>query len=169
VAILSAQPLEKLVHAEAATWIDRELVSGSPEPLREAGFGREVGAAQAHRRQWLVAQGFAEEGANGPAFPRGMLASLLRRELLRVAAQFSAELNLPFVEIAYGEPVEGICRRSVEMVSGRFTLVERARDFALVPWRPVLERQLGKSVAGIMREDGISWSIGRRREGPSIS
>ena len=168
-AILSTQPLKKLVHAEAATWIDRELVSGSPEPLRTAGFGREVGTAQAQRRQWLVAQGFAEDGVDGPAFPRGMLAALQRRELLRVAAQFSAELNLPFVELADGEAVEGICRRSVDMVSGRFTLVERARDFALVPWRPVLERQLGKTVAGIMREDGISWSIGRRREGPSIS
>ena len=116
-----------------------------------------------------MAQEFAEDGADGPAFPRGMLAALQRRELLRVAAQFSAELNLPFVELADGEAVEGICRRSVDMVSGRFTLVERARDFALVPWRPVLERQLGKSVVGIMREDGISWSIGRRREGPSIS
>ena len=169
VAILSAQPLEKLVHAEAATWIDRVLVSGAPEPLREAGFGQEVSTAQAQRRQWLVTQGFAEEGADGPAYPRGMLAALQRRELLRVAAQVSGELNLPFVELADGEAVEGICRRSVDMVSGRFMLVERARDFALVPWRPVLERQLGKSVAGIMREDGISWSIGRRREGPTIS
>lgn len=169
VTILSLQPLEKLVHVEAATWIDRELVSSAPEPLRAAGFGRDVGNAQALRRQWLVAQGFAEEGFDGAAFPRGMIAALQRRELLRVAAQLSGELKLPFVELADGETVEGICRRSVDMISGRFTLVERARDFALVPWRPVLERQLGKAVSGIMRDDGISWTIGRGRGGPSIS
>jgi hypothetical protein len=33
----------------------------------------------------------------------------------------------------------------------------------------VLERQLGKPVAGILREGGISWTLGRQRGGPSIS
>ena len=32
----------------------------------------------------------------------------------------------------------------------------------------VLERQIGKPVAGIMRADGISWTFGRQRSGPSI-
>src|SRR3546814_19934812 len=36
---LSAQRLDKLVDAQAATWIDRELVADNPEPLRDAGFG----------------------------------------------------------------------------------------------------------------------------------
>src|SRR3546814_6626790 len=49
------------VAAEAATWLDRELVTDSPTPLRDAGFGREVSAAQAVRRQWLVAEQLAEE------------------------------------------------------------------------------------------------------------
>ena len=169
IAILSSEPLEKLVDVEAATWIDRELVSSAPEPLRAAGFGRDVGNAQVQRRQWLVAQGFAEDGREGTAFRHGMIAALQRRELLRVAAQLSGELKLPFVELTDGEAMEGICRRSVDMISGRFTLVERARDFALVPWRPVLERQLGQSVSGIVRENGISWTIGRGRAGPSIS
>jgi hypothetical protein len=55
------------------------------------------------------------------------------------------------------------------MASGRHALVERSRDFTLVPWRPVLERQLGKPVAGIMRDGGINWTLGRQRSGPSIS
>ncbi|MBE3288357.1 MULTISPECIES: DUF3363 domain-containing protein [Enterobacter] len=29
-------------------------------------------------------------------------------------------------------------------------------EFTLVPWRPALERQLGKPVAGIMRGDGLT-------------
>jgi len=55
------------------------------------------------------------------------------------------------------------------MTSGRYALVEKSREFTLVPWRPVLERQIGKPVSGIMRGDGISWTFGRGRGGPSIS
>jgi len=36
------QPLDRLVEADAATWIDRELVSGAPMPIRDAGFGHDL-------------------------------------------------------------------------------------------------------------------------------
>ncbi len=167
--MLSSQPLDRLVDADAATWIDRELISAAPEAVRDAGFGREVREAQARRRQWLVAQGFAEEAGGGTPFPKSMVAVLQRRELLRVAGQLSDELKVPFREAAEGDRVEGRYRRPVDLVSGRFALIERSRDFTLVPWRPVLERQVGKSVSGLIRGDGISWSIGRGRSGPGIS
>ncbi|PZU58169.1 relaxase/mobilization nuclease RlxS [Sphingomonas sp. VDB2] len=167
--MLSAQPLDRLVGAEAATWIDRELVSATPEPVRDAGFGHDLRDAQARRRQWLVAQGFAEETGASTKFSNGMIAALRRRELLRVAGQFADEVKMPFREAAEGARIEGVYRRSVDLVSGRFAVIERARDFTLVPWRPALERQVGKSVSGLMRGDGISWSIGRGRSGPTIS
>lgn len=167
--MLTAQPLDRLVDADAATWIDRELVSGAPAPIRDAGFGHELRDAQARRRQWLVTQGFAEEAGGGTTFSNGMIVALQRRELLRVAGQLADEVKMPFREAAEGARIEGVYRRSVDLVSGRFALIERARDFTLVPWRPVLERQVDKSVSGLMRGDGISWSIGRGRSGPSIS
>jgi hypothetical protein len=169
ISMLSAQPLDQLVDADAATWIDRELVSSAPVPIRDAGFGHDLREAQARRRQWLIAQGFAEEAGGGITFQSGMIAALQRRELLRVAGQLSDELKLSFHESPDGARIEGVYRRPVDLVSGRFALVERARDFTLVPWRPVLERQVGKSVSGLMRGDGISWSIGRGRSGPGIS
>ncbi|KAK0359260.1 hypothetical protein LTR94_032025, partial [Friedmanniomyces endolithicus] len=107
ITMLSAQPIERLVDADAATWIDRELVSGVPEPVRDAGFGHDLRDAQARRRQWLVAQGFAEETSSGTTFPNGMIAALQRRELLRVAGQLSQELKMPFREAAEGARVEG--------------------------------------------------------------
>ncbi|NVL83893.1 DUF3363 domain-containing protein, partial [Escherichia coli] len=85
ITMLSAQPLDRLIDAEAATWIDRELVSATPEPARDAGFGHELRDAQERRRQWLVAQGFAEETGGSATFSNGMIAVLQRRELLRVA------------------------------------------------------------------------------------
>ncbi|UIJ44768.1 DUF3363 domain-containing protein [Sphingomonas cannabina] len=166
---LSTQPLEHLVDAEAATWLDRELVAASPEPLREAGFGQAVREAQQQRRQWLVVQGFAEEAGGTVSYRADMLAALQRRELLRVAGRLSEELKLPFVEAPAGARVEGVYRRSVDLAGGRYALIEKSREFTLVPWRPVLERHVGKAVSGLVRDDGISWTIGRGRSGPSMS
>lgn len=166
---LSAEPLERLAGADAATWLDRELVTSSPEPLREAGFGQAVREAQHQRRQWLIAQGLAEEQANGAAFAPGLIDALRRRELLRVAAQLSGQLGLPFRETPEGARVEGIYRRPVDLLSGRHALIEKSREFTLVPWRPVLDRHVGKTVSGRVRGDGVSWTIGRGRSGPVIS
>jgi type IV secretory pathway VirD2 relaxase len=81
---------------------------------------------------------------------------------------FSDELGLDFSEARQGERIEGVVKQTVEMVSGRYAVIGRAHDFTLVPWRPTLERQIGKPVSGIVREAGTSWSIGRERDGPSI-
>ncbi|QAY78142.1 relaxase/mobilization nuclease RlxS [Sphingosinicella sp. BN140058] len=168
ITLLCSQPLETLVEVGSATWIDRELVASAPEPLRDTGFGLEVREAQRLRRQWLVAQGLAKVTEDGTRFAPGLLAILQRRELLRVAGEISEELAMPYRETEEAARVEGIYRRPVDLVSGRFALVERARDFTLVPWRPVLERQVGKAVSGVMRGDGISWSFGRERGGPHL-
>lgn len=81
---LSTLLLDKLPGAEVATWLDRELVADSPAPPRDAGFGREVRAAQAMRRQWLVAEGLAEEQGRRTVCRCNMLASLQRRESIHV-------------------------------------------------------------------------------------
>lgn len=169
VEMLSAEPLDRLIGAEAATWLDRELVAAAPEPLREAGFGRAVREAQRQRLQWLVAQGLAEEQASGTALAPDLIDRLRQRELLRVASRLSDELALPFREAEAGARVEGIYRRPIDLLSGRYALLERSREFTLVPWRPVLDRHVGKKVSGLVRGDGISWTIGRSRSGPTIA
>jgi len=166
---LSSLPLERQVAAEGATWLDRELVAETPEPVRDEGFGRDVRAAQALRRQWLIAQELAREEHDRIVYRANLLRILRRRELARVAGQLSGELGLSYVEAKSGEKVEGVYRRHVDLASGRFALIERSREFTLVPWRPVLERHLGKQVSGIVRGDSISWSIGRQRSGPTVS
>ncbi|MBV9527328.1 relaxase/mobilization nuclease RlxS [Sphingomonas sp.] len=166
---LSALPIERLPNVDAATWLDRELVSDRPTPIRDAGFGQEVRTAQALRRQWLVEQELAEVKGGQTIYPAGMIATLQRRELLRLSAQLSEEIDLPFGETRAGDHIEGRLVRSVEMASGKYAVIERSRDFTLAPWRPVLEQQLGKPVAGIVRDAGISWTFGGERGGPTIS
>ncbi|WP_141396766.1 DUF3363 domain-containing protein, partial [Rhizorhabdus dicambivorans] len=82
---------------------------------------------------------------------------------------YIAEVGKPFVEARPGDRIDGRLVRRIDLASGRFALVENAKEFTLVPWRPVLENQLGKSASGIMRADGVSWRFGRGRAGPEIS
>lgn len=118
----------------------------------------------------VLAQGLAEQGEFGEWKPTPeMLDNLRRRELLRVAGQLSSELGLKFVESRNGDCIEGMVKRHIDLTQGRFALIEKAREFTLVPWRDVLEKQIGKQVGGIMRDGGVSWTIGCGRGGPMIS
>lgn len=161
--LLSPLPLERLADHDGASWLDRELVSPSALP-RDQGFGREVRAALALRRAWLMEQGLASLDPERTSYRPDMLGQLQRRELLRVAAGITRDTGLEFSPAHDGMRVEGIVRRRVDLASGRFALIDNGRDFALVPWRPVLERAIGRPVAGRVRKDGgISWTIGRGR------
>jgi hypothetical protein len=162
-------PIERQLSADGATWLDRELTSDSPVVLRDSGFGRQVRDALDRRRQSLIEQELAREEQDRVIYRANMLGILRRRELDRVAGQLSKELGLDYAELRPGERIDGVYRRSLELASGRFAVIENSREFTLVPWRPVLERGLGKPVSGIRRDETISWTIGRQRSGPSIS
>lgn len=97
------------------------------------------------------------------------IAILQRRELLRVADTVSAEIDKPFREAEIGEHVAGRLQRKIDLVGGSAALVERAHDFTLVPWRPALDRHIGRTIDGVMRSEGTSWRLGRGRDGPVIT
>ena len=166
--VLSPLSIDRLRSADAATWLDRQLLSETPQSIRDAGFGKDVRTALNARRQWLAEQGLAKEDGGEVTYHKHMLATLQRRELLRIAGQLSDETGLVFRETQRSDRIEGLLKRRVDMTSGKFAMIEKSREFTLVPWRPVLEKHIGKSVSGIMRGNGISWTIGRGRGGPSI-
>jgi hypothetical protein len=156
---LAGMPLEQMPGHNGITWLDED------ESLTRAwgapgSFGAKVADAVRRRRQWLVEQGLADKP--------NMLDILRRRELVRVARQLSRELGVGFAEAEPGIPIKGRYRRSVQVGTSRMALIEKSHEFTLVPWRPVLERQLGKEVAGIMHGVEISWRFGRQRSGPEI-
>lgn len=166
---LSSIPLELQVGTDGATWLDRELVSKQPEPLRETGFGAEVAAAKAQRKRWLVDQELADEEQGRIVLRGDLIARLRQRELRRVAAALSEELGLPYRETHSGDRIQGVYRRSIDLASGRQALIEKSREFTLVPWRPVMDQHIGQPVSGVMRGESIDWTIGRGRGGPSIT
>ena len=96
-------------------------------------------------------------------------AKLRQRELRALGAQLSKELGLEYDWTGTGERISGICRRRVDTSSGSYALVERSREFSLVPWRPELEPMIGRGITGRIRDSGgISWTLGRERSGPEI-
>src|SRR3546814_10938754 len=88
---------------------------------------------------------------------------LRRRELLRAGDDLGVGLGKPFVEARAGEAIEGRLVRRMDLASGRFALVEKSREFTLVPWKPGLERQHGKTIAGRVGSNAIDWHVARGR------
>ncbi|MHC2535250.1 relaxase/mobilization nuclease RlxS [Bradyrhizobium diazoefficiens] len=163
IGVLSWQRLDDLPQALGATWLDRQLLTRTPETLGPVGMGAEVETALRTRRQWLLEQGLAREQDGQVRYARDLVRTLERRELARVALDISARTGLEHVEVKTGDSISGVYRRMLTLNSGRFALVERSHDFALVPWRPVLERARGQLVTGNVGGEGISWSIGIKR------
>jgi hypothetical protein len=163
ITLLSWQSLDELPGASGATWFDRQLVARSPEVIASIGPGSEFEGALRLRRQWLLEQGLAREQGGRIAYVRNLLQTLERRELAEVGVRLARETGLDYTETKPGDRVTGTYRRMLTLSSGRFALIERARDFSLVPWRPVLDRAKGQAVTGVVGGEGISWSIGQKR------
>jgi type IV secretory pathway VirD2 relaxase len=160
---LSDLSIEQQITRDGATWLDRHLVSGHTEPPRDSIFGQELKEAFRQREQWLINQGLAEQTPGGVSFSSNMLSTLQERELSHVAGEIAQKSGLEYSEASFGDRIEGSVSKILNLASGKFAMIENSREFSLVPWRPILERHIGKEVSGIMREDGISWTIGRQR------
>jgi type IV secretory pathway VirD2 relaxase len=167
ISVMSWQKLEDLPQAMGATWLDRQLLAKTPEVLGPTGMGAEVETALRARRQWLIEQGLAREQEGQVRYARELLRTLEVRELAKAAADISARTGLEHLKVRAGDNLTGVYRRMLTLNSGRFALIERSHDFALVPWRPVLERVLDRMVTGSVGGEGISWSIGIKR-GPGL-
>ncbi len=149
--------------AEGATWLDRQLVGGDPIELRGGRFGAEVDDAMHRRQAHLVEQGLAERKDDSVRYRRNLLRLLRQQELASAGDGLAKETGLSFAEMPDGARVEGIYRRSVRLSSGKFAVLEKSKEFTLVPWRPVLERQRGKMVSGMVRGSSVSFDFSRKR------
>ncbi len=160
---LSPLPLERQVVASGATWLDRELVAREKTELAETGFGAEVRTALAQRTERLVDCGLARRRQGQAIFARDLLETLTRRELADTATQIAHQTGLAYRPVEEGDHVSGIYRRRVDLASGCFALIEDGHQFLLVPWRPIVDRQLGREVSGVLRGSSMSWNLGRER------
>ncbi|WP_166435506.1 DUF3363 domain-containing protein [Paracoccus versutus] len=165
VRVLSAFDLEKQIGADGATWLDRRLLSADASDLAPAGFGQQVREAMDQRREHHIEQRDAARSRDGRIFyRRNLLVTLREREIARAGSEIAEGKALPFGAAKDGESVSGKFTGTVQLTSGKFAIVEKSHEFTLVPWRPVIDRQLGREVTGIVQGGSASWKIGRQNE-----
>jgi hypothetical protein len=162
--VLSYLNLNKLIDAEGATWLDKELLGKSQEKLAQTGFGSNVAAAIARRRQWLVSQGLGTISSANMFQPQPrMLEQLRQRDLQQASQILSNELGLTPAHIVEGEKISGTFRRSVDLASGKYAIIQKSKEFTLVPWRPEIEQFRGKPLSGTTSSQGINWDWNAKR------
>ena len=116
------------------------------------------------RRERLIEQGDATRQQNGRVlYRRDLLPTLEAREVARAGAELAATKPMPFRAAGDGETVSGTFTGTVQLSSGKFAIVEKSHEFTLVPWRPVIDRQLGREVTGIVQGGSVSWQMGRQK------
>jgi hypothetical protein len=94
---------------------------------------------------------------------RDLLPALQRQEVTRVGERLAAEAGRTFVPVEDGQAVRGRLVGATQLASGRFAVIDDGLGFSLVPWRPILEKEIGREIAGIARGDDVSWQLGRKR------
>ncbi len=161
--VLSTLHIERQVRAIGATWLDQQLTVGGSDIGGHA-FGAEVRQAIRRRLAFLLEQGLAERQGEQVTPRAGLLATLRNRELAAVARSIESDTGLTYRETRDGESIRGVYRRSLDLASGRFAMLDDGVGFSLVPWRPVMEDHLGRQLRGVAVGMNISWDFSRVRE-----
>ncbi len=155
-------PIDRQVRAIGATCLDQHLMGEGPDSVGHA-FGAEVRQAMRQRLAFLLEQGLAERQENQVTLKPNLLSTLRDRELAAVGKSIAADTHLAYREMRDGESVRGVYRRSLDLASGRFAMIDDGVGFSLVPWRPVMEEHLGRELRGIAVGSNISWDFSRTR------
>jgi type IV secretory pathway VirD2 relaxase len=164
VSVLSPTGLDQQIGHEGATWLDRELASHQRTVLVDEGFGRQVTAALARRRQWLADRGYATDLGDGRAHaPKDLIQRLEARDIERSGRALAADRGREWRPAIPGNYVSGQLVGSTRLSSGRFAMVDDGLGFSLVPWRSALEQHIGRVISGVAMPGGdVDWSLGRR-------
>jgi len=155
--VRSWMALETQIEAHAETWLD------STKALDNERTDGLIGKSRAARLVFLHRAGFEME--DGALSKEARLQ--LGRDELRLAGQHEARKSgREQFALGSGETFEGQFERTIDLAQGRMAIIGKQKAFALVPWRPALERHRGASLVIEQRVKGLSWSFpGSRQRG----
>ncbi len=92
-----------------------------------------------------------------------VLATLNRRDMEAAAKSVAQRLGKEFTHAPRSGRISGKYAERLDRPGGRYAVIERAKDFSLVPWREVMDRNLGKQISGAVRGNRISWTLSKNR------
>ena len=129
--VLSTEPLERLVHAEKKTWLDRELYK---QEKKGPSIPYDTGVAQAlaERRDWLLKNDLAIIQSNGEFALRGKaLRQLDQMEVYAAGRKLAEKFGLEFSDkrVKAGEPVQ--YGGFVTLETGTWAVVSKGKELQL--------------------------------------
>jgi len=161
--ILSPTPLNDLPQIVGKTWLDTELLSSTVSGVYE-GFGKEVEEAKLKRLQFLKSQNVISRSSG---VSEATLKTLEKLDLDAAGKRLSTTLGKAYLQAPEQGSISGIYREVIIRPSGKYAIIEKSKEFTLVPWRETMDRNLGKSISGVIKGQTISWTLTKTR-GQSI-
>jgi len=159
----SVLTLSQMETARGATWLDEQLSTGR---LEEARTSKELLNAAAKRRIALRQMGIAI--GDKERLPHQSLEQLKAMDIKEAGEALVNQMGKPYASASGSRHIEGVFKDTIERPSGKFAVIEKSREFTLVPWRPVMERRRGLSIIGrASGGGGISWDVRGRDRGLS--
>ena len=152
--------LSNSTKAIGRTWLDKELVSGNKTLSRE-GFGIDVEKAKLDRMAFLKSQRLLSKSG---AVARDTLSQLEALDLKAAAEVLSKEMDKPYVGAPTKGSLSGRFKKTIERPSGKYAVIEKSREFTLVPWRETMDRNLGRALKGTIGRKTISWALTKGRD-----
>lgn len=154
--VLSWLSPEAQIDRVGETWID-SLSDKS------AGRSKALQDLKSRRQAWLRAQGHL--GPDQTELGEAQRTTLRALELKRESEAIVARSNRAAVQLSREERFDGKLEGYVDLAAGRMAIIGNAKEFALVPWRSALGRQMGRELTIKRTASGIGWSldIGRFR------
>ncbi len=152
--------LQTMRTAIGATWLDEHL-RDHDDNVTARGFGGEVEQARVARRAFLHREGVLKNMTD--RIDDKILATLNRRDMEAAAKSVAQKLGKEFTPAPRSGRISGKYVERLDRPGGRYAVIERAKDFSLVPWREVMDRNLGKQISGAVRGNRISWTLGKNR------
>jgi Protein of unknown function (DUF3363) len=140
--LLSTFDLDRQVSSAGATWLDRQILNRDHRSIASMGFGAEVNKALEARTDVLIERGHARRTSPDQLRVKAdLIGTLTRQEVDRVGRELAAGRG--FHPVHEGQKISGKLLGSVQLASGRFAMIDGELGFSLVPWRPVIENQIG--------------------------
>ena len=155
--VRSWMAMEAQIEARAETWLDQvspaEIGDGETRLLE----------VRRLRLGFLRREGLLEDGQD--RLSDEARKRLRLSELRRATAGETRRSGRAYAALEMGDRFEGVFERTAGLAQGRMAIIGNEKAFAMVPWRPDLERQRGRALVIETRERGISWTLpgGRQR------
>ena len=139
---------EQTGHA-GLTWLDMNAEHKLGDQLEGAWRGR---LAFLEQKGWL--------GTGAEEVDEAVRHRLRTMEWRRAVSVLSGSTGRTGVDLVPGDRFEGRFEKAIDLGQGRFAVVGNAKEFALVPWRPEMERHRGRDMVFKRTASGVSWTIG---------